>query len=58
MSSQGSLSLFQSCSQESLRYVLAIESNRDGDVDINLDSVMHYNVDWPSRGSSKRTGYD
>ena len=42
----------------SLSYVLAMESNMDGDVDINVDSAMHYNVDWPIRGSSKSTGYD
>ena len=35
-----------------------MESNMDGDVDINVDSAMHYNVDWPIRGISKSTGYD
>ena len=37
----------------SLSYVSAMESNMDGDVDINVDSAMHYNVDWPIRGNCK-----
>ena len=50
--------LLSGVSNLSLSYVSAMESNMDGDVDINVDSAMHYNVDWPIRGSSKSTGYD